>query len=109
MAQKTIKARQDSESGLQVGENHITAVVNTASDVNGIHIDESGVSLRGKMSLMVMPENIRVGGFWTQNTAWQQMLPSTMAFPVPNLIINPPIAGLKTMAEQVAWAQSFLV
>ena len=109
MSKKTWKASQDATAGMQVADNSIQATVATADGVNGLFVDESGCYLRGKLSLMVNPEQIRVGGLWVQPTGWQQMFPSTMAFPNPNLILSPPIQGISDMAQAVSWMMGLLL
>lgn len=108
MGTKTIKTNPESATGLRVGDNHIIASVANSGSPKGLVIDESGTYVNGPMSLITMPENIRVGGFWTQNTAFLQMLPSSMAFPVPNLLVNPPLQGVQEMVDAVNWAMSML-
>ena len=109
MGVKTWKAEQDSDTGIQVTDGSVQATVGTPNGPNGIFVDESGTYLRGKISLMTAPEQIRVGGLWTQATGWQQMFPSTMAFPNPNLIISPPLKGITDMAQAVSWMMSLLL
>ncbi len=109
MATKTWKSSQDSVAGMQVGKSHVTASVATPGDVNGIYVDETGTYLRGKLSIMTMPEQIRVGGLWVQQSGWMQMFPSTLGFPNPNLVLAPSTKGITDMAQAVAWMMSMLV
>jgi len=109
MAVKTWKSKQDASAGMQVSDNSVQATVGTVNGVNGLYVDESGVYIRGKLSLMVNPEQIRVGGLWTQPTGWQQMFPSTMAFPNPNLIFSPSLKGASDMAQAVSWMMGLLL
>jgi hypothetical protein len=106
---KTWKDKEDSAAGIQVGNNHIQATVATANDQNGIFINESGVYLRGPLSIMTAPEQIRVGGLWVHATGWQQMFPSTMASPNPQLYLSPPLAGIADMAKAVSWMMGMLL
>lgn len=109
MGIKTWKAKEDSSAGVQVGDNHVQATVGTANDVNGLYVDESGSYIRGKLSIMTDPGQIRVGGLWTQQSGWIQMFPSTMAFPNPNLVLSPPIHGAAQMAQAVNWMMGLLL
>jgi hypothetical protein len=109
MGVKTWKAKQDATAGMQVTDDSVQATVSTINGPNGIFVDDSGLYLRGKMSMMMAPEQIRVGGLWTQTTGWQQMFPSTMAFPNPNLIISPPLKGISDMAQAVSWMMGLLL
>ena len=110
MSTKTLKTSQDAKAGVQVGKNYAQVAVGVGdSDVNGIYVDESGVYIRGDVSMMTTPENIRVGGFWVQQTAWRQMLPSSIAFPNPNLKMKPSMSNFESMVGAVAWAMAFLV
>lgn len=106
---KTLKTSQDAVAGVQVGSKHASMTVRTGNgETNGIYVDDTGVYIRGKMSIMTMPDQIRMGAFWRQNTAIMQMLPSTTAFPIPNYVADPPLQGLADMARAVAWAMAFL-
>jgi hypothetical protein len=105
---KTIKVQETSIAGIQVGENSITAAVSSGKEVNGVLIDESGVYIRGKLSIMTSPSQIRVGGFWVQNSPWRQMLPSNIAFPNPTLVMNSPTQGIENMANAVQFMQGLL-
>ena len=110
MGKKTLKAEPDSATGVQVGKDHVTIAVGVGEDdVNGVHVDESGVYIRGPVSIMTQPENIRVGGFWIQQTAWRQMLPSSIAFPNPVLKMKSSFANVEDMVQSVAWAMGLLV
>jgi hypothetical protein len=109
MGKKTWKANQDATAGMQVTDGTVQATVGTVNGPHGVFADESGVYLRGKLSLMAMPEQIRVGGLWSQQSGWIQMFPSTMAFPVPNLLIDPPLKGVADMATAVGWMMGLLL
>lgn len=109
MGVKTWKASQDATAGMQVTDGSVQATVATVDGVNGLYVDDSGVYIRGKLSLMTNPEQIRVGGLWVQPTGWQQMFPSTMAFPNPNLLLSPPLKGVAEMAQAVSWMMSLLI
>jgi hypothetical protein len=106
---KTWKYKEDSPAGIQVTDKSIQATVATADSLNGILIDESGTYIRGKMSIQAMPDEIRWGGFWVEQSAWRQMFPSTTAFPCPRLVLSPPIKGIEDMVQGVAWMMSLLV
>jgi len=109
MSRKVWKVNEDSTAGIELQPRSITATVGTAGHPNGILVDESGVYIGGKISLMTSPEQIRVGGFWVQQNPFLAMLPSTIAFPVPQLIFNPPVAGMAGMVETLAWAMGYLL
>ncbi len=109
MGVKTWKANQDSTAGMQVTDGSVQATVATVDGSNGLFVDESGVYLRGKLSLMMNPEQIRVGGLWSQPSGWLQMFPSTMAFPNPNLLISPPLKGIADMTAAVSWMLGLLL
>jgi hypothetical protein len=109
MPKKTWKVSQDAPAGVQITDESITIAARTPGDVNGVFVDDSGVYLRGKMSIMTMPEHIRIGGLWTQQSAWAQMLPSTLGFPNPNLVFNPSMSGITDMVEAVSWMMGMLV
>jgi hypothetical protein len=106
---KVWKVDQNSTTGMQVTDGSAAMVADTGGHPNFVHVDDTGVYINGKQSWGTMPDNIRVGGLWVQNNAYMQMLPSTMAFPVPNLIIAPPIKAIANIAESVSWAMSLLL
>ena len=101
-SKKTWKIGEDAKAGMQVGADNAVMSAETSGEPNLVHVDSTGVYIQGKQSWMTMPEQIRVAGFWTQNTVWMQMLPSTMASPIPNLILNPPIKSVEDILESVA-------
>jgi hypothetical protein len=106
---KTWKTSEDSQTGMQIGDTHAEVVVGSGGITNGLYVDESGTYLSGKMSILASPDQIRLGGLWCMNSPWMLMFPSTMAFPIPTLMISPPISGITKMATQVAWAMSMLL
>jgi len=106
---KTIKSKPENATGIQVGDTHCEMTVGSGGTTNGVRVDETGVYISGNMSLMASPDQIRLGGLWTFNSPWMLMFPSTMAFPIPTLMISPPISGIAQVAEAVAWAMSMLV
>jgi hypothetical protein len=92
MVKKSFKVGVESKAGVQVTDRN-----------------ESGVYIVGSQSWLTTPENIRVAGLWTQNTAYRQMIPSTVVTPIPNLLINPPIQGIKQLVEAVEIMKSLLI
>ncbi len=108
MAIKTWKVKEDSDTGIQISDHSVQATVGTPNDNNGLFVDQSGTYLRGPMSIMTTPEQVRIGGLWTFATGWQLSFPSTMAFPNPVLYINPSLQGVTDMAQAVSWMMSLL-
>jgi hypothetical protein len=106
---KVWKVDTEGKAGMEVTSETASMVVATAGHPNAIKVGKEGVWISGPISILTSPEEIRVGGFWVQNTPFLQMMPSTMATPIPNLILNPPFSGIANMAEAVAWAMTFLV
>lgn len=106
---KTWKYKEDSPAGIQVTDKSIQATVSTANDVNGILVDESGTYIRGKISIMAMPDEVRWGGLWVEQSPWRQMFPSTTAFPCARFVLNPPVKGIEETIQAVAWMMSLLV
>lgn len=106
---KTWKNKEDSTAGIQVADDSVQATVATPNDLNGILIDDSGTYIRGKISIMAMPNEVRWGGFWVEQSPWRQMFPSTTAFPCARFVLSPPIKGIEDMVEGVAWMMSLLI
>lgn len=63
---------------------------------------ELGNILKGPTSITATPGQIRIGGLWTMNPLLMMGLPSTMVSPIPTLVFNPPVQGIKRMAEQIS-------
>jgi len=106
---KIWKVREDARAGISLQTESVTMSVGATGGVNGIRADTTGLYLSGKLSIMTVPDQIRVGGFWLQNSPFMQMLPSTTAFPVPHLIPNLPVGAVDDIVEAVGWAMGFLV
>jgi hypothetical protein len=110
MAKKTIKLDENSVAGLQLTKNTIEIVASDGNEgANGVHVNEDGVHISGKVSIHTTPSQIRVGGFWVQNSPWRQMLPSNAAFPNPVLQMNTSFQGIEKMVQSVAWFASLLI
>jgi hypothetical protein len=103
---KTFKLGPDSAAGVEVTDRNATLI---ADKDNFVAVDQSGVYIVGPQSWVTTPENIRVAGLWTQNTAYRQMIPSTVVTPIPNLIVDPPFKGIKMIAEAVALMKALLI
>lgn len=106
MAKKTLKLHPETEAGVEVTDRNASLM---ADKDNFVSVDKSGVYIVGPQSWLTTPENIRVAGLWTQNTAYRQMIPSTAVTPIPNLVVNPPFKGIKTIAESVALMKKLLI
>jgi len=110
MAVKTIKLSEDGKAGIQIEQNTVSLVAtDAAGDAVGIRADETGVYIKGPLSIMTSPSQIRVGSFWVQNSPWRQMLPSSIAFPNPVLKMNMPMKGFEDLIQTVQWFSSLLV
>jgi len=109
MSVKTWKTKEDAIAGIQVGDAHVTMAVSDGKKIAGIHADESGLYLRGKISILTQPQHIRVGGFWVQNSAWRQMFPSSIAFPNPALVMKPGMQGITGMISDIQFMMGFLL
>jgi len=103
---KTFKLGPESKAGVEVTDRNTSMYANRE---NFITVDESGVYTVGAQSWLTTPENIRVAGLWTQNTAYKQMIPSTVVTPEPNLIISPPVQGIKQIVQAVEIMKSLLI
>ena len=106
MAKKALKLNPEAEAGVEVTDRNATLM---ADKDNFVSADQSGVYIVGPQSWLTTPENIRVAGMWVQNTAYRQMIPSTVVTPIPNLVVNPPFKGIKTIAESVALMKKLLI
>ena len=106
MVKKSWKVGPESTAGMTITDRNAAMFANKD---NFVLTDESGIYFVGPQSHVTTPENIRVAGLWTQNTAYQQMVPSTIVTPIPNLIINPPFQGLKQLADAVSLMKALLI
>jgi hypothetical protein len=109
LSRKVWKSDPNAEAGIEVRDESVTMIAGTAGAPSAVRVDKSGTYIGGKVSIMSMPDQIRVGGLWVQNNPFLGMLPSTLASPIPALILNPPIQGITDLVESVAWAQGFLL
>lgn len=107
--EKVWKASPDAQAGIKVDPETAVMAASTPGKPNFVMVNQSGVYVAGPQSWMTMPENIRVGGLWVQNSAFLQMLPSTMAFPIPNLLIAPPVKGIIGAVGAVSMFMNMLV
>lgn len=106
---KVWKLDAEAKAGMEVTSESATMAAATASHPNAVRVDKNGVTIAGPISIQTNPSEIRIGGFWVQQNPFMQMMPSTMATPIPALILNPPISGILQKAEAVAWAMTFLI
>jgi hypothetical protein len=93
-----IKASDASQAGLEVGENAIRL---SGGREAFFYSDASGCYIVGSISLLAEPNNIRVGSKYLFPTAYQGVIPSTLASPQPIFIENSPVQGFADLAEEV--------
>lgn len=96
MATRTYKSDSDSTAGVVVSKNSVR--MNGNKD-NYVMADERGVTISGPMSFVSGTEQLRFGGLWTMNQQLLLSLPSTLATPVPTMMINPPVRQFKNLME----------
>lgn len=106
MAKRVIKATETSKAGIEVTEDSIKIVGSADSFVV---INEKGVYLGSKISMVANAEDIRMGGMFVQTPLYQQMIPSTLATPIPNVVFNPPLSGIQEIADILAEVSAFLL
>lgn len=109
MSRKVWKSNPEGTAGIEVTDSSVTMVSGTSVKTSALRVDDTGTYIGGKVSIMSMPDQIRVGGLWVHNNPFLGMLPSTLASPIPALKLNPPIQGITDLVETVAWAQGFLL
>ncbi|MAG40064.1 hypothetical protein CMI41_03790 [Candidatus Pacearchaeota archaeon] len=83
----------NSTAGIVIGPNKVMAL----SDKKTFLAMRPGhVTLRSnRIDLLTMPENITKGVIFRENIGFAQLMPSTIASPIPNLTIN--IPGVELM------------
>ena len=96
---KTFKYSPDSKAGIRAGGHSVRMHGN---EDNYVLTDEHGTSIGGPMSLVCMPDQIRVASLFTFNSLINLMIPSTIATPSPVLKFNPPIHALTGLMKDVA-------
>ncbi len=106
MARRVIKANENASAGIEVTDDSVKLV---GSDNSFVVVNDKGVYIGSKISFVANAEDIRMGGMFVQTPLYQQMIPSTMATPVPNVVFNPPTAGLAEIAEVLAQVSAFLL
>lgn len=94
-----IKTSEASQAGLEVGENAIRL---SGSRESFFYSDASGCYIIGPVSILAEPNNIRVGSKYLFPTAYQGVIPSTLASPQPIFIESSPVQGFSSLAEEVA-------
>ncbi len=106
MSRRVFKVNSEASAGIELTENSIKLV---ASPSSFVVLTDKGVHLGSKLSLIANGEDIRMGGLFVQSPLYQQMIPSTMATPIPNVVFNPPLGGIQEIAEMIATVSQFLL
>lgn len=106
---KVWKLDPESKTGMMVTSERASMVASSASGPNAVMVGKEGTWISGPLSILTMPNEIRIGGFWVMQNPFLGMFPSTMATPIPQFVLSPPISGIANMAEAVSWAMTFLV
>lgn len=119
---KTWKVKEDSTTGIQIGEKFIQAVVSSGSegkpgsnrDVQssgvGFHITEKATHFQGPVHFLDGPDKNTYGAMWRPQSGWQQMFPSSIAFPNPNLNMEVQlITFMEHMIKSVQWMSTGLL
>lgn len=106
MARRVIKANETAAAGIEVTDNSVKLV---GSDSSFVVVNDKGVYIGSKISLVANAEDIRMGGMFVQTPLHQQMIPSTLTTPVPNVVFNPPTQGLAEIAQVLAEVSAFLL
>ena len=104
--EKVWKVNEKADAGIKVSEDSISIVVGTNGSPNGIMIDETGVYINGKISITTAPEQIRINSIFVEQNKWANIFPSTVASPVPALVLNSPLSGIEQMLKGVEYALS---
>jgi hypothetical protein len=84
------------EAGLAVAGN--VARIHGNKD-NYVMTSEQGTTISGPVSFVAGASQIRFGGMWTMNNELMLQLPSTLATPIPTMMINPPIKQIVSLAK----------
>lgn len=108
---KTWKVKEDAKTGIQIGENFIQAVVGKGdSEGVGFHITEKATHFQGPVHFLDGPDKNTYGAMWRPQSGWQQMFPSSIAFPNPNLNMEVQlITFMEHMIKSVQWMSTGLL
>lgn len=108
---KTWKVKEDSKTGIQIGESFIKAVVGTNENEGiGFHITEKATHIKGPVHFLDGPDKNTYGGLWRPQSGWKQMFPSSIAFPNPNLRMEVQlIQFVEHIAKCVQWMAGSLL
>jgi len=122
MSIKTWKVKEDSTTGIQIGEAFIQIVVSAGSEGSpgsnrdvapsgvGFHITEKAVHIQGPVHFLDGPDKNTYGALWRPQSGWRQMFPSSIAYPNPNLIMDPQlVVFIEHMAKSVQWMATAMV
>ena len=103
---KVWKASDEAKAGMEVTSNSASMV---GDKKNFIHVNKLGATIHGKMSLLAPADEIRVAGLFTFQNHYKGIVPSTLASPVPQYEIAPPVTGISDIVKSLAFLKSLLV
>lgn len=95
------RATLDSQAGVMLRPDTLTLI---GSENNFIHLDKNNVSIcANKLNFTTDPMNITKGILFKEQLGFLQMLPSNMAMPVANVVVNIPGGDmLKSMKQPMS-------
>jgi hypothetical protein len=94
---KTIKNSPKATAGMVISD--AAARINSTEETF-VQVDDKGITVSGPMSFPSGSSQIRYSALWTMNTEMALTIPSTMATPMPVMIMNPPIKQYKSVMEE---------
>jgi len=106
VSKKVWKTNAQDKAGMEVTPESATIVGNEKS---WLRADTTGWTAYGKASLVAAADEIRVAGLWTFQNTYKGMVPSTLASPVPQYEISPPVSGIADIVKSVSFIKSLLV
>lgn len=75
---------------------------------NHVLANSKGVTISGPMSFPAGGSQIRFGALWVMQRELLGTIPSTMATPIPQYVIRPPIAQIASLMAECALMQTMM-
>ena len=105
---KAIKSSQDSPSLVKVTPNYVSLI--GSPNTRFVSSEKYGNFVVGPLSIMAMPQDIRIGGVFKMNPLLVSTMPSTIVTPLPMLIFDFPLADTaKFMSGLISEYSQFLI
>jgi hypothetical protein len=103
---KVWKTNAGDQAGMEITPESAAMVGNEKS---WLRADQNGWTAYGKVSLITAADDIRIAGLWTMQNHFKGTVPSTLASPVPQYEISPPVSGIADIIKSIQFIKKFLI